>query len=121
MTKGHYGEVLSAVFDILATPQEEREKTLRDFKAKVGNGLLRSLLGELSEEEQRWLKDQKTEPAADDPHIIAICEKIYSNHTALDLQERTVPIFRKLLSGYIAFRSDGLSQEKRYMLDKILK
>ena len=41
--------------------------------------------------------------------------------TPEDLQARTVPLFKKLLAGYAAFKMSDLSAEKRYPLEKIIK
>ena len=121
MTKGHYTTVLTKLFDALDIPESERQITLESIKVKLGSDLLRSLAGELTEEERLWLKKQKTEPAADDPYILEIRKRIFDNHSPEDLQERTVPLFKKLLAGYAAFKMSDISAERRYPLEKIIK
>jgi|SRR3989344_1963739 len=121
MTKGRYTTVLTKLFDVLDVPESERQITLESIKVKLGSDLLRSLAGELTEEERLWLRKQKTEPAADDPYILEIRKRIFDNHTPEDLQARTVPLFKKLLAGYAAFKMSDLSAEKRYPLEKIIK
>ncbi len=117
--KGEYKNTLFQVFDVLGFSDTEKEEALQTFKKKLAFELLKSLQEELPQNQQEWLVNGGND--INDPMFAEIHKTIQEKYSQEDLYEKTKPLFKKLVSDYIEFMSDGLEPESTAKLKGIIK
>jgi len=116
--KGEFKKVLFDIFDVLDFSDAEKEKALETFKKKLAFELLKSVQGELSQDQQEWLS--QANPDIQDPKFKEIQETIKNKYTKDQLYERTKLLFKKSLEDYVGFMSQDLGAEETTKLREIV-
>src|SRR3989338_7618629 len=108
MIKGEYKKILFEIFDALEFSDDEKTAALKTFKKRLANELLKSITGGLSEELQKLIKDNSSVTDAEDPKILELRGKLAQFYKKEELQEKSRPIFKKILKEYVEFVANAL-------------
>ena len=106
------------VFGVLGFSDTEKEEALQTFKKKLSFELLKSIQGELPQDQQDWLV--KVGQDMNDSIFSEIQKTIQETHSQEELYEKSKPLFKKLVSDYVEFMSEGLDPESVAKLKTIL-
>ncbi len=118
MLKGEYKNTLFNIFGVLGFSDTEKEEALQTFKKKLAFELLKSIQGELPQEQQDWLANGGGD--MNDPVFLEIQKTIQEMYSQEVLYDKTKPLFRKLVSDYVEFMSEDLDPESTAKLKEIL-
>lgn len=115
--KGEYKNILFEVFGVLGFSDTEKEEALQTFKKKLAFELLKSIQGELPQDQQDWLAKENQD--MNDPVFSEIQKTIEGMYNQEVLYDKSKPIFKKLVSDYVEFMSDGLDPESTAKLKEV--
>ncbi len=115
--KEEYKNILMEVFGVLGFSDTEKEEALQTFKKKLAFELLKSIQGELPQNQKDWLA--KNGQDMTDPMFPEIQKTIQETYSQEVLYEKSKPLFKKLISDYVEFMSEGLDQESNDKLKQI--
>lgn len=118
MPKGEYKNILLEIFGVLGFSDIEKEEALKTFQKKLAFELLKSIQGELSQDQQDWLANGGKDMA--DPVFSEIQKTIGEMYSEDVLHDKSKPLFKKLLSDYVEFMSEGLEPESVAKLKEIV-
>jgi hypothetical protein len=118
MLKGEYKNILFETFGVLEFSDTEKEEALQTFKKKLAFELLKSVQGELPQAQQDWIANGNGD--MNDPVFSEIQKTIQEMYSRESLYEKSKPIFKKLVSDYVEFMSDGLEPESVAKLTEIV-
>ncbi len=118
MMKGKYKNILLEIFDVLSFSDTEKEEALLTFKKKLAFELLKSIQGELPQSQQDWLAKQNQD--MNDPMFLEIQKTIKEMYSQEVLYDKSKPLFKKLVSDYVEFMSEGLDSESTSKLKEIV-
>lgn len=107
--KGEYKNILVNIFDVLGFSDMEKEGALQTFKKKLAFELLKSIQGELPQNQQDWIV--KGSGDMTDSVFSEIQKTIGEMYSQEVLYEKSKPLFKKLVLDYIEFMSEGLDPE----------
>lgn len=116
--KGEYKNILLEIFSVLGFSDNEKEEALQTFKKKLAFELLKSVQGELPQNQQDWLANGSKN--TNDPIFSEIQKTIQEMYSQEVLYEKSKPLFKKLISDYVEFMSDGLDLESITKLKEIV-
>ncbi len=116
--KGEYKNILFNIFGVLGFSDTEKEEALQTFKKKLAFELLKSIQGELPQDQQDWLAKESQD--MNDPIFSEIQKTIQEMYGQEVLYEKSKPIFNKLVIDYVEFMSDGLDPESTAKLKEIV-
>lgn len=117
MLKGEYKNILLEIFGVLSFSDAEKEEALQTFKKKLAFELLKSIQAELPQDQQDWLI--QANPDMQDSKLLEIQETIKNMYSEEALYEKSKPLFKKLVSDYVEFMSEGLEPESVVKLKEI--
>lgn len=118
---GEYSKILIQIFDVLGLSEEEKAKAIDIFKKKLAAEVLRLVQEQLPQEYQQWIADHlKDQPDPADPKTMEIKNKIAEMFSETDLADMSRVGFKKIVSDYVDFISDGLDAEKVAKIKGIL-
>lgn len=123
MVKGEFKQILLEVFGVLGFSEAEKARALEDFKKKLAFGLMNSLKGELSLEQQKWIENQISggiEISQNDLKISEIQKAIQGLYSEEELYQKSKEIFRKMLQEYVQFMSSGLEADSASRLNGLI-
>ena len=106
------------IFGVLGFSDAEKNEALQTFKKKLAFELLKSIQGELPQDQQDWIATGNKD--MNDPifsEIQKTIQEIYSQET---LYDKSKPIFKKLVSDYVEFMAKGLDLESAAKLKKVV-
>ncbi len=106
------------VFSVLEFSDTEKEEALQTFKKKLAFELLKSIQGELPQDQQDWLSKENRDMS--DPMFSEIQKTIQGMYSQEVLYEKSRPIFKKLVADYTEFMSEGLDPESTAKLKEIV-
>ena len=118
MLKGEYKNILFEIFGILGFSDIEKQEALQTFKRKLAFELLKSIQGELPQNQQDWLTQKSQD--MHDPIFSEIQKTIQEMYSQEVLYDKTKPLFKKLVSDYVEFMSQGLEPESTAKLKEIV-
>lgn len=118
MLKSEYKNILFEIFGVLGFSDIEKEEILQTFKKKLAFELLKSIQGELPQNQQYWLAGSGQDMS--DPTFSEIQKTIQEMYSQEQLYEKSKPLFKKLVSDYVEFMSEGLEQENVAKLNNIV-
>lgn len=116
--KGEYKNILLEVFGVLGFSDTEKEEALQTFKKKLAFELLKSIQGELPQDQQDWLIKGGTD--MNDPIFSEIQKTIQEKYSQEVLYDKSKPVFKKLVSDYVEFMSEGLDPESTAKLKEVV-
>ena|SRR3989344_5527477 len=116
--KGEYKNILLEIFGVLGFSDSEKQEALQTFKKKLAFELLKSIQGELPQSQQDWLAKESQD--MNDPVFSEIQKTIQEMYSQEVLYEKTKPMFKKLVSDYVDFMSEGLEPESTAKLKEIV-
>ena len=116
--KGEYKNILLEIFGVLGFSDSEKEEALQTFKKKLAFELLKSVQRELPQNQQDWLAKQSQD--MNNPIFSEIQKTIQEMYSQEVLYEKTKPMFKKLVSDYVDFMSEGLEPESTAKLKEIV-
>ena len=116
--KGEYKNILLEIFGVLGFSDSEKQEALQTFKKKLAFELLKSIQGELPQSQQDWLAKESQD--MNDPVFSEIQKTIQEMYSQEVLYEKTKPMFKKLVSDYVDFMSEGLEHESTAKLKEIV-
>lgn len=117
MLNGEYKNILMEVFGVLGFSDAEKEEAVQTFKKKLAFELLKSIQGELPQNQQDWLA--KSSQDINEPIFPDIQKTIQEMYSQEVLYEKSKPLFKKLVSDYVGFMSEGLDLESAAKLKAI--
>lgn len=118
---GEYSKTLFEIFNILGLSEDEKLKAVDIFQKKVASEVLILVKQQLPTEYQQWIEDHlKDQPDPADPKAMEIKNKIAEMFSEIQLSDMSRVAFKKLVSDYVDFMSDGLSAEKTSKLKAIV-
>ena len=106
------------IFGVLGFSDTEKEEALQTFKKKLAFELLKSIQGELPQNQQDWLANGGKDMS--DPVFLEIQKTIHEMYSQEVLYEKSKPVFKKIISDYVEFMSEGLDPESTAKLKEIL-
>src|SRR3989344_5942185 len=115
--KGEYKKILMEIFGVLEFSDTEKEEALLTFKKKLAFELLKSIQGELPQNQQDWLAKQSQD--MNDPVFSEIQQTIQGMYNQEALYEKSKPIFKNIVLDYVEFMSEGLEPESVTKLKEI--
>ena len=118
MLKGEYKNILMEIFGVLGFSDTEKEKALQTFKKKLAFELLKSIQGELPQNQKDWLVKESQD--MNDPIFSEIQRTIQEMYSQETLYDKSKPLFKKLVSDYVEFMSEGLDPESMAKLKEIV-
>ncbi len=118
LMKGEYKNILFDIFSVLGFSDTEKEEALQTFKKKLAFELLKSIQGELPQNQQDWLA--KDGQDMNDPVFSEIQKTIQGMYNQEVLYDKSKPLFKKLVSDYVEFMANGLEAESTAKLKEIL-
>ena len=118
MLKGEYKNILLEIFVVLGFSDTEKEEALQTFKKKLAFELLKSVQGELPQGQQDWIVNGGQD--MNDPMFAEIKKNIQEMYSQESLYEKSKSVFKKIVSDYTEFMSDGLDSESVGKLNEIL-
>ncbi len=118
MLKGEYKNILFDIFGVLGFSDTEKEEALQTFKKKLSFELLKSIQGELPQNQQDWLA--QAAPDMNDSMFPEIQKTIQETYSQEILYDKTKPLFKKLVLDYAEFMSEGLDPESTAKLKEIV-
>jgi len=96
----------------------EKEEALQTFKKKLAFELLKSIQGELPQNQQDWLVSGNGD--INDPVFSEIQKTIQEMYGQEVLLEKSKPVFKKLVVDYVEFMSEGLDSESTAKLKEVI-
>lgn len=118
MLRGEYKNILLEIFNVLGFSNTEKEEALQTFKKKIAFELLKSIQGELPQDQQDWLAKESQD--MNDPVFSEIQKTIQGMYSQEVLFDKSKPIFKKLVLDYIEFMSNGLDSESAAKLKEVV-
>lgn len=106
------------IFGVLGFSDTEKEEALQTFKKKLAWELLKSIQGELPNNQQDWLVNEGKD--MNDPMFSEIQKTIQGMYGQEVLYEKSKPLFKKLVSDYVEFMSEGLEPDSVAKLKDIV-
>ena len=116
--KGEYKNILVEIFEVLGFSDAEKEEALQTLKKKLAFELLKSIQGELPQNQQDWLVSGNGD--INDPVFSEIQKTIQEMYGQEVLLEKSKPVFKKLVVDYVEFMSEGLDSESTAKLKEVI-
>lgn len=118
MVNSEYKNTLFEIFGVLGFSDAEKEEALQTFKKKLAFELLKSIQGELPQNQQDWLVNGGSD--MNDPVFSEIQKTIQETYSQEVLYDKSKPIFKKLVLDYVEFMAEGLDSESINKLKEII-
>lgn len=118
MINSEYKNILFDIFGVLGFSDNEKEGALQVFKKKLAFELLKSIQRELSQDQQDWIATGSQD--TNDPIFSELQKTIQEKYSQEVLYEKSKPMFKKLVSDYVEFMSEGLDSESTAKLKEIV-
>ena len=106
------------IFGVLEFSDTEKEEALLTFKKKLAFEFLKSIQGELPQNQQDWLAKESHD--LNDPIFSETQKTIREMYDQEAVYEKSKPIFKKIVSDYVEFMSDGLDSESSAKLKEVV-
>ena len=116
--RGEYKNILFEIFEVLEFSDAEKEEATQTFKKKLAFELLKSIQGELPQNQQDWLVSGGQDTS--DPMFQEVQKTIQEMYGEEVLHGKSKPLFRKLVSDYVEFMADGLEPESVAKLEEVV-